>query len=336
VLSLLVPIQPILKASNFSGDFMAMNRDDIAEEYHQYMLTCRFYDECEYECRSSILSEYIEHDPLPVLLSEADRDCVLHLHQILYNPSSSIEIALMMIEKYPAAVSQRDIHGYLPLRLECMEQCRAIIISKCIELYPEALAIADNYRGDIPLQAILRNDRSSIDAALSMIEKYPALLQHQNDGRFPLHTECSNRCRPSIISKCIELYPQALNDRAILDICLHVEKSNFSEYLTILSMIFTILPMKLYGQYAPIYKVRDEDIRGDPDCRRRILNLLPRHIFTPTHESDFRDLNWQPRSAMMMLLSQMKIQQRGRQRLAALAQLSIKGKNEVCSDNKVV
>jgi hypothetical protein len=39
------------------------------------------------------------------------------------------------------------------------------------------------------------------------------------------------------------------------------------------------------------------------------MNLLPHHVFTPTHEIDYRDLNWQSREAMMMLLSQIKIQQ---------------------------
>jgi hypothetical protein len=50
------------------------------------------------------------------------------------------------------------------------------------------------------------------------------------------------------------------------------------------------------------------DKRKDPTYRRRILHLLPRHVFTPTHDADSRDLNWKPRSALVMLLTQMKSQ----------------------------
>jgi hypothetical protein len=62
--------------------------------------------------------------------------------------------------------------------------------------------------------------------------------------------------------------------------------------------------MSFYGYYENL----DDDFQEYPEYRRRILNLLPHHVFTPAHKSDYRDLNWQPRAAMMMLLSQMKIQ----------------------------
>jgi hypothetical protein len=64
--------------------------------------------------------------------------------------------------------------------------------------------------------------------------------------------------------------------------------------------------MSLYHRYA--YLV-DDDIRDDPTYRRRILNLLPCDVYSPRHDADYRDLNWRSRSAMMMLLSRMKIHQ---------------------------
>jgi hypothetical protein len=54
---------------------------------------------------------------------------------------------------------------------------------------------------------------------------------------------------------------------------------------------------------------QEADIRADPLYRRRILHLLPRQVFTPTHDADYRDLNRKPRTAMIMFLLQMKIQQ---------------------------
>jgi hypothetical protein len=84
-----------------------------------------------------------------------------------------------------------------------------------------------------------------------------------------------------------------------------VNKGNFLTYAPALSVIFTARPMSLYDREASL----KYDIRDDPHNRRRILNLLPRHVFTPIYDTDYRDLNWKLRAAMLMLLSQMKIQQ---------------------------
>jgi hypothetical protein len=153
---------------------------------------------------------------------------------------------------------------------------------------------------------LLHNEVSTIDDALMMIEKYPAVLQYRNNGSAPLYSECSYRCRSSIISKCIELYTEGLNDKAINVIIKRVNQSNWRVKSAVLSVIFAARPLSLY----PSIYIRD-DIRQDPFCRRLILNLLPRHIFTPIHESDYRDPNWEPRAAMIILLlhTKMKIRQ---------------------------
>jgi hypothetical protein len=114
--------------------------------------------------------------------------------------------------------------------------------------------------------------------------------------------ECHSRCRSSIISRCIELYPGILDDEAVAIIIAKVNKSNFLAYAPALLVIFAARPMSLYDREAS----SQYDIRADPHYRRRILNLLPRHVFTPTHESDYRDLHWQPRAAMMMLSSKIQ------------------------------
>jgi hypothetical protein len=64
-----------------------------------------------------------------------------------------------------------DIHG-LDLHQECKNQCRSSIILQYIELYPDSLAKADEEKY-LPLHRLLENKLSSIDVALTMIEKYP-------------------------------------------------------------------------------------------------------------------------------------------------------------------
>jgi hypothetical protein len=260
--------------------------------------------ECENQCRSSIISQCIELYPEGLAVADDGLGC-LPLHWLIRSESSSAEDALMMIEKYPAALRHPSRLGYLPLHLECYCRCRLSIISRCIELYPEGLATEETLQ--LPLHLLLWNYQSTIGDTLTMIERYPAALQHRDKyGYLPLHIESKNQCRPSIIMRCIELYPESVDDDIIASIFSKINEHNYhrgSGYRSVVTMNFPIRPMSLYPRASKI-----NDIRTNPDYRRRILNLLPRHVFTSLHELDYRDLHWQPRAAMMMLLSQMKIQ----------------------------
>jgi ankyrin repeat protein len=258
--------------------------------------------ECKTLCRYSVLSQYFRR--YPESLAIPDWSGYLPLHWVLTNTTSSISTALMMMEKYPAAVRHPNHYGNLPIHIECIYRCRPSILSKFIKLYPESLAKVDR-RGLQPLHRTLLNNSSSIASAMVIIERYPVTLRQRNlTGYLPIHIECKNRCRPTIISKCIELYPKSLDGSTAFYILNKVTKKNFHNYAYFLSIIFTKNLMNLYARISDL----ENDIRVDPHYRRRILNLLPRHIFTSTHRSDYRDLNWQPRAAMMMLLSLIKIQ----------------------------
>jgi ankyrin repeat protein len=258
--------------------------------------------ECKTRSRSSIISKCIEL--FPAALAKADAHPNLPLHLLLYNSSSLINDALMMIEKYPTALQHQNYDGDLPLHIECLNQCRSSIITKCIELYPDTLFQIGKH-DFLPMHRLLQNKASSIDDALMLIAKYPAALQHRSIGRLPINIECANQCRPSIISKCIDLYPESIDENTISNLIITKGiKHDFRRYAPVLSLIFTARPMSVYDR--EIYC--NDDIRDDPYYRRRILNLLPHHVFTPTHETDYRDLNWQPRAVMMILLSQIKIQ----------------------------
>jgi hypothetical protein len=143
-----------------------------------------------------------------------------------------------------------------------------------------------------------------------LIDKYPAALQHRSKyGHLPLHLECIFHCRSFIIAKCIELYPQTLDNWAI-DLLIGKVKNNLSANYSLLSIIFTTRPTSLYDRHRNL----PNDIRDNIYFRRRVLHLLPRHVFTATHDADYRDLNWQSRAATIMLLLQTKSQQQSRQR----------------------
>jgi hypothetical protein len=253
--------------------------------------------ECRYQCRSAMIIRCM--DLYPESLAVADMDEYLPLHQLLSNKSSYKDAALMMIEQYSSALQHQNKYGRLPLHLECSHHCRSSIIIRCVDLYPESLTSADNF-GYLPLHRLLENEYSSIDDALMMIEKYPLQLQHKNSyGEVPIHIECQYQCRSTIISKCVQVYPLAVDEKVVTTVVKRITQENFHHYQSALSIVFTARPDYLYGD--------NDDIRANRYYRRRILNLLPRHVFTPTHEADYRDLNWQPRYAMMMLLVQLQI-----------------------------
>jgi ankyrin repeat protein len=300
----------ILFKNNSSNIYIALTmiwEFPVALQHRNYIGELPLHIECKIQCRSAIISKSIE------LYSEAiaiaDGQGYLPSHILILSESSTVADALMMIEKYPAALQHQSKQDFLPLHIECDGRCRSAIISKCIELYPEGLAVAAEDTLHLPLHVLFWNKLSLIDDALTMIEKCPAALQHRDKyGYLPLYIECYMQCRPSIIMRCIELYPESVDDDAINSIFEKTNEHNYhrgSGYRSVVSMVVTIRPMSLYRLRAP----RINDIRTNLDYRRQILNLLPRHVFTPRHELDYRDLNWQPRAAIVMPLSQMKIQQ---------------------------
>jgi hypothetical protein len=139
--------------------------------------------------------DYIEIESSALYLEALDETedyCgYLLLHRLLQN-GSSIENALTTIEQYPAALRHQSFKRSLPLHLECCGDCRSSVISKCIELFPESLAVVDE-SGYMPLHCLMENDSSTIiliDDALMMIEKYPAALERKGSNRFrPIHVE---------------------------------------------------------------------------------------------------------------------------------------------------
>jgi hypothetical protein len=299
----------------------------------------------------------------PEALAMPANDDSLPLHYLLMRQFSTLEDALMMIEKYPATLQHQNMNNNLPLHLECIYQARSPIIATSIEVYPQALSMGGEDRC-LPLQCLLSNQSSSLDDALTMIEKYPAALQYRGAySHLPLalHIECMNQCRSAIISKCIELYPQALaessgdyyalhmllmnprrdllvssasdtslehayrcsvsvilrcielypaafDDKAIRAMTSKLDMKTFRSYAPLLVSVFTLYPTRLYHPVA--------NIRRNPFLYRKVLNLLPSAVLTAHARIDAscRYMNWQSRSAVLMLLAKIKLQDRDRSR----------------------
>jgi hypothetical protein len=289
----------------FIMDDISMDMDDPINEQEDSVDIDKvdIYEECKKKCRISIIIKYIARYPL--VLAQPGHLGYLPLHCLLWNNLSSIEDAVMMMEKYPAALEYLSRDHFLPIHIECLYRCRSSLIAQFVNVYPEGLSQADIY-GHTPLHWLLYNTSSSTDDALLLIETNPAVLKlRSNHNQLPIHLEGVKQCRPMVLSKCIELYPESVDDRTILVVMQHVDKDNFPQYITVLSIAFTLHPTSFYDYLTYL---REGDVRADPCIRRRILNLLPRHTFTPTHETDYHDLNWRPRSAIMKLLLQIKIQ----------------------------
>jgi hypothetical protein len=255
--------------------------------------------ECEFQCRLSVLLKCIQE--YRGSLNIGDNNGYVPLDVLLKNQSSSTDAALMMIEEFPKAVTYWvDDEKDQPLLMECRNLCRSAVILKCIEYYPDGLTFADEW-GNFPLHRLLGNKLSPIDAALKMIEEYPRALRYENNYRcLPLHVECNNQCRALIISKCIELYPASLDDKVFFTIMSNVDKDNFHSYSPALSVVAARRPMSMYNR--DLYS----DISEYPYYRRKTLSLLPHETLNRILDADFRNLNWQPRAAMMMLLSRIR------------------------------
>jgi len=239
----------------------------------------------------------------PEALAIADDSGFLPLHSSLENHGPTID-ALLMMEKYPAALQHRtSVDGYLPLHVECIYLARSEVIRKCIELYPQALS-AVGERNLLPLHYLLQYSSSSIeDALMMMMEKYPAALQHRNQNTdLPLHIECENQCRSAIILRCIELYPEALDDKAILAMTSKLDMHTFPSYAPLLSSVFTAYPTWLYHTVT--------NITRNAVLYRKVFNLLPAHVFEAhaSLDANYRHMNWQPRAAIIMLLAKIHLQ----------------------------
>jgi hypothetical protein len=101
---------------------MMIEKYPPALEHQRVYSDLPLHVECINQCESAIISKCVER--YPGALSIADEDGYLPLHWLLANKSSTVEDALMMIEKYPEALKQRNRYDLITLHVECDYQCR--------------------------------------------------------------------------------------------------------------------------------------------------------------------------------------------------------------------
>jgi ankyrin repeat protein len=164
--------------------------------------------ECMNQCRPEIIQMCVVLYPGSLIVPNISE--YLPLHEILSVQSSSLDIALMMINQMKYTVEHDALNGNLPLHIECATNARHEVIAACIQLYPLGLS-QSNLMENRPLNKLLQNDLNASESALLMMTACPDAVKHKNsDGDLPIHTECSMLCRYDVMLKAIELYPESL------------------------------------------------------------------------------------------------------------------------------
>jgi hypothetical protein len=266
--------------------------------------------ECMNQCRYSMIIRFIELCPALLYIANDGKtwqcrqqrlgwlaDCYLPIHLMLKNLKESTNVVLQFIQNHPHYLRCKSTQlGYLPLHVECMYRCRPAIISRCIELHPEALA-QESENGCFPIHLLLDNLESSVDLALQMINAYPAAVKvqsktspllysddmricrrivYENNDELPIHIECKNQCRPAIISKLIELYPASLvvkNRNGALPV--HLLLQNPRSSLTLALGLIDICPETLQCK-----------VSGP------LLKRLPLKLMLPIHVESASQCRW--------------------------------------------
>jgi hypothetical protein len=165
---------------------------------------------------SSIIAKLIEL--YPGSLAVTDRYEELPLHYVISNPSSPVEIALLLTEKYPQVLRHADRRGQLPIHIECWNQCRASIISKYIEVFPESAGIRDD-EDHIPWTRALNqvanyNIYGKRTSLLILLSAYPAAFYHPPNQ--PMVDKLAKRHSPRCRRLILNLLPSCLSSAAHL------------------------------------------------------------------------------------------------------------------------
>jgi hypothetical protein len=139
--------------------------------------------ECQHQRRVQVISRCLELYPESITVPNHAGNLPLHLF-LKRGALMDVDLAFMIINKYPAALKLWNMDGNLPLHIEIKSKCRSPIISECIELYPDSLSFVDQ-EGFMPLHWLLSRESSSTVDAMMIIEKHPAVLQHQGNIGLP-------------------------------------------------------------------------------------------------------------------------------------------------------
>jgi ankyrin repeat protein len=284
--------------------------------------------ECFNEARPEVILRCMELYPESLeIVSEASGNLPLDL--LLSADDSSADAICQMIDLYPKSLEHRDNYGNLPIHIECGKGSRIQVIVKCIELYPEGI-MAEESREFLPLELILLNNASSIQAVLYVIEQYPQAVKHFAAGYHPLHIECREQCRLQVLSRIYELYPDVINiyvdDKYGLKLPFHIAwrkaclrkdahgeeddesavpiLTSLNKYRDSLIFLLSKYPEALSKpeHYLLVNNVKENFSLAS---YRFLLNLLPSTLSADMVDS-YHDVNWAARSSLIYTALQLQ------------------------------
>lgn len=160
----------------------------------------------------------------------------LHVACQTSRPLASIRL---LLEAWPESIKVPDSMGRLPLFHACEAQAPHTILWYLFQKWPDAAMIPNNWDGALPLHALCRQSKTSMENVRMLIDSFPQAVEvADKSGRLPIHYAIKGK-RHSLVKALIEKCPSSLmirsNDGTIpLHVACRCNQLSFSVIETIL------------------------------------------------------------------------------------------------------
>ncbi len=153
-----------------------------------------------------------------------------------------VEDVQALIDKYPDAVKEKGLNGYLPLHVAIRKGASMEVVQLLINEYPDAAKAKDNH-GKLPLHLAVLNDASA-EVIQLLVKTYPDAVRETDDdddvvGKLPLHHAVEKGASVEVIQLLVKAYPDALkeeDDDGKLLLHLAIENNASAETIQLLIM----------------------------------------------------------------------------------------------------
>jgi ankyrin repeat protein len=134
------------------------------------------------------------------------------LHSLCSNRCRE-HVVLTIINEFPLAVTQKNIHDSYPLHIACANKYHSDnVIFKLFDVFPQAAREKD-IDGCYPLHRACNSNQSD-SVVLKLLSAFPnAAKKKDKKGKYPLHLAC--RCNQSeeVVLALMNTYPQAIKEK---------------------------------------------------------------------------------------------------------------------------
>ena len=149
------------------------------------------------------------------------------LHRIL-QLQPPIDIIQKFIDYAPETLQMKDIFGYLPIHIACMDGASLEVIQALVNSYPESITV--DFRGYLPLHLACQSN-ASLEVLNFLINSYPDgidqtniidhktpldllkeseyIMRQDSNGMLPMHHACNNGYSLHLIHLLIQAYPES-------------------------------------------------------------------------------------------------------------------------------